>query len=202
MIASLRGVLVRRGADWAVIDVGGVGFRVAVPASTAAMLPAPGREVTLHTYTHVREDTLALYGFATEDELRLFEDIIGVSGMGPKLALTSLSTLRPAEFRRAVLEEDVAALTRISGVGRKTAQRMILELKGKLTPGPDDGDAAETVPPLDLPEADALAALMALGYAEADAARALSAVRRTEPRPEKTQELVRLALRELAPPVD
>lgn len=198
MIAMLRGRLLRRGADWIIVDVGGVGFRVAVPASTAAVLPGPGEEVTLHTYTHVREDTLALYGFASEDELRLFEDIISVSGMGPKLSLTTLSTLRPAEFRRAIAEEDVASLTRISGVGRKTAQRMILELKGKLTPGPEAEAATEAAAAVDAPEADALAALVALGYAEADAARAVRAVRSDDGAARDTAELVRLALRQLA----
>lgn len=194
----LRGTIVRRDTGWTLIDVGGVGYRVFVPASTGAGLPAIGDEATLHIYTHVREDTLALYGFASEDELQLFEDIISVSGMGPKLALTSLSTLRPAEFRRAVWEEDIAALTRISGVGRKTAQRMILELKGKLTPGPEDEPEAEAVAATDIPEADALAALVALGYGEAEAARALRDVRRENHQTIDTAELVRLALRRLA----
>lgn len=199
MIAMLRGTLLRRGADWTVVDVGGVGFRVSVPASTGAVLPGPGEEVTLHIYTHVREDTLALYGFASEDELRLFEDIISVSGMGPRLALTSLSTLRPADFRRAVLNEDVASLTRISGVGRKTAQRMILELKGKLTPGPEDEEEIEVSEARAMPEADALAALVSLGYGEADAVRALRDVRDQNEQLKDTAELVRLALRHLAP---
>lgn len=197
MIAMLRGTLLRRGTDWTIVDVGGVGYRVSVPTSTGTGLPAPGDEVTLHIYTHVREDTLALYGFASEDELQLFEDIISVSGMGPKLALTTLSTLRPAEFRRAVWEEDVAVLTRISGVGRKTAQRMILELKGKLTPGPEDEAAAEAAAAVDMPEADALAALVTLGYGEAEAARALREVRRENEQCADTAELVRLALRRL-----
>lgn len=203
MIALLRGTLVRRGRDWTIIDVGGVGFRVFVPASTGADLPVPGEAVTLHIHTHVREDALALYGFASEDELRLFEDITSVSGMGPRLALTSLSTLRPAEFRRAILDEDVASLTRISGVGRKTAQRMILELKNKLTPGPDDAAEGEVPSEMDMPEADALAALVALGYAEADAAGALRVARGLDAdRPMDTAELVRLALRQLAPSME
>lgn len=198
MIAMLRGRVLRRGPDWVVVDVGGVGYRVAVPASTAAALPGPGEEVTLHTHTHVREDTLALYGFASEDELRLFEDLMTVSGIGPRLSLTALSTLRPAEFRRAIAEEDVASLTRISGVGRKTAQRMILELKGKLTPGPEGDAGPQAAAAFDAPESDAVAALVALGYAEADAARAVRAARAAEGEAD-TARLVRLALRELAP---
>lgn len=197
MIAMLRGRLARRDADWIIVDVGGVGFRVSVPGPTAAAMPGVGEEVLLHIHTHVREDTLALYGFTSDEELRLFEQIVSVSGMGPKLAMTSLSTLRPAEFRRAIFEEDTAALTRIPGVGRKTAQRMILELKGKLTPMPEDDAAVEAAAGV-APDADAVAALVALGYAEADAARAVRAAQRADSAAEDTAELVRLALRQLA----
>lgn len=182
MIAMLQGALARHEGDRIIIDVGGVGYRVHVPLSTADNLPQLGERVTVHVYTHVREDILALYGFGTEDELLLFRDIIGVSGMGPRLALTSLSTLRPHEFRHAVAHEDVAELTRISGVGKKTAQRLILELKGKLTPAADDavvpaaidGAASPATPVTD----EALAALVALGYSEAEARPALEAVAR------------------------
>src|SRR5690625_2067383 len=171
----LQGVLARRQDDVIVVDIGGVGFRVRVPSSTTARLPGSGESVALHIYTHVREDTFALYGFATEDELVLFEDIISVSGMGPRLALTSLSTLQPQEFRRAIHQEDVSSLTRISGVGKKTAQRLILELKGKLTPAAEDGMAVSGVEaPVEVPVTEeALAALMALGYSEAEARPAL-----------------------------
>lgn len=201
MIAMLRGRLVRRDVDWIIVDVDGVGFRVSVPAPTAAALPGVGEEVILHVHTHVREDTLALYGFVSEEELRLFEQIISVSGMGPKLAMTSLSTLRPAEFRRAILEEDAASLTRIPGVGRKTAQRMILELKGKLTPVPEDDAAVEAAAGV-AADADAVAALIALGYSETDAARAVRAAQQVEPAAGDTAQLVRLALRHLASDVE
>lgn len=201
MIAMLRGRLVRRDVDWIIVDVGGVGFRVSVPAPTAAALPGVGEEVILHVHTHVREDTLALYGFVSEEELRLFEQIISVSGMGPKLAMTSLSTLRPAEFRRAIFEEDAASLTRIPGVGRKTAQRMILELKGKLTPVPEDDAAVEAAAGV-AADADAVAALIALGYSETDAARAVRAAQQVEPAAGDTAQLVRLALRHLASDVE
>lgn len=200
MIAMVRGQLVRHQSDWVIIDVGGVGYRVHVPSSTSAQLPALGETVTLHAYTHVREDVLALYGFATEDEMLLFEDIISVSGMGPRLALTSLSTLRPDEFRRAVTDEDVAGLTRISGVGKKTAQRLILELKGKLTPA-----AADALPGVDRgkepPVAeDALSALLALGYTEAEAVPALRLVQSDGGAGDgaDTATLLRQALRHLA----
>lgn len=199
LICLLRGRVVGRGIDWAIIDVGGVGFRVAVPTSTAAALPPPGQEATLHVHTHVREDALALYGFSREDELRLFEQIVSVSGMGPKLALTALSTLRPDEFRRAVAEEDAATLTRIPGVGRKTAQRIILELKGKLEAG-IVADAPGEVAAASALDEDAIAALVALGYAEAEAARAVRAARRTAEGFSDAAQLVRMALRELATP--
>lgn len=201
MIVMLRGQLVRQQADRVIIDVGGVGYGVNVPSSTASRLPAVGDTVTLYAYTHVREDVLALYGFATEDELLLFEDIISVSGMGPRLALTSLSTLRPHEFRHAVANEDVSALTRISGVGKKTAQRLILELKGKLTPAADDAlpapDTAGAPPVAD----DALAALVALGYTEAEALPALQLVQKETgdaAARADTATLLRNALRHLA----
>lgn len=201
MIAILRGRVVNRGVDWAIIDVGGVGFRVFVPATTAAALPPVGEETTLHVHTHLRENTLALYGFVGEDELRLFEQIIGVSGMGPKLALTALSTLRPDEFRRAVVEEDAATLTRIPGIGRKTAQRIILELKGKLE-APVAADVPVETAAFAPVDSDAVAALVALGYAEVDAVRAVRAARRASPATDDAARLVRLALRELAPTME
>lgn len=200
MIARLQGELIERRDARIVLDVGGVGYRVHVPSSTAQRLPPTGEVVTVHVYTHVREDVLALYGFVTEDEKLLFEDIISVSGMGPRLALTSLSTLQPSEFRRAVSNEDVTALTRISGVGKKTAQRLILELKGKLTPAAPDA-VASAEPAADAPVSDdALAALVALGYSEAEATPALKKVAEEldgadEP---DTTALLRRALRHLA----
>lgn len=203
VIAMLEGTLLRRQRDdQIVLGVGGVGFRVHVPASTASVLPGIGETVTLHVYTHVREDVLALYGFATEDEMSLFEDIISVSGMGPRLALTSLSTLQPAQFRRAVLHEDVATLTRISGVGKKTAQRLILELRGKLSPVAElEGAAAPPGLTEPSPAAEeALAALVALGYSEAEARPALS--KATEdaagPPEQDVTALLRRALKHLA----
>lgn len=198
MIAMLRGQLVRQKSNQLIIDVGGVGYLVHVPTPTAARLPAIGETVTLHTYTHVREDVLALYGFATEDELLLFEDIIGVSGMGPRLALTSLSTLHPHEFRRAIANEDVHALTRISGVGKKTAQRLILELKGKLTPAAADAQVALHDEEPQVAE-EALAALLALGYSEAEALPALRLVQSDAGGEQAdTATLLRYALRHLA----
>ncbi|HLT57549.1 MAG: Holliday junction branch migration protein RuvA [Limnochordales bacterium] len=196
MIGMLRGRLWQRGADWVIVDVGGVGYRVSVPAGTMAGLPAVGEELVLHTYTYVREDTLALFGFASEDELKLFEELMTVSGVGPRLALTALSTLNPDRLRRAVLDEDVAALVRIPGVGRKTAQRLILELKGRLS---RDGLPSAGAPVDDGAAADALAALVSLGYSQAEAAQALrAATQELDGQAADTAALVRAALRHLA----
>ena len=195
MIGMLRGRLWQRGADWVIVDVGGVGYRVSVPTGVLARLPAAGGDVTLHVHTHVREDALALFGFLSEEELRLFEEMMAVSGVGPRLALTALSTLPPEQLRRAVLDEDVGTLTRIPGIGRKTAQRLILELKGRLS----RTAGAEAAAGIDTPDVDALAALVSLGYSQSEAAQALLAVRRElDGQPADTAWLVRAALRHLA----
>ncbi|HEY8417438.1 MAG TPA: Holliday junction branch migration protein RuvA [Limnochordales bacterium] len=197
MIGMLRGRLWRRGADWVIVDAGGVGYRVYVPTGTLAQLPGLGEEVVLHTHTYVREDTLALFGFVAEEELRLFEELMTVSGVGPRLALTALSALPAEELRRAVVEEDVAALVRIPGIGRKTAQRIILELRGRLA----RGGAMAVVPagPGNQAMADALAALESLGYGQGEALQALRAAQQAlDGRPADTAELVRAALRHLA----
>ncbi|OUM94733.1 MAG: Holliday junction DNA helicase RuvA [Firmicutes bacterium ZCTH02-B6] len=196
MIGMLRGRLWQRGADWLVVDVGGVGYRVFVPTGVLARLPAIGGDVELYVHTHVREDALALYGFLAEEELRLFEELIGVSGVGPRLALTALSALSAEQLRRAVLDEDVGTLTRIPGIGRKTAQRMILELKGRLG---RTGATAGVPAPDAAPAADALAALVSLGYSQAEASQALAAAQRDmNGQPADTAKLVRMALRHLA----
>lgn len=196
MIGMLRGRLWQRGSDWVIVDVGGVGYRVSVPTGTAARLPGIGEEVVLHTHTYVREDTLALFGFLSLEEQHLFEELMTVSGVGPRLALTALSTLPPGELRRAVLDEDVTTLVRIPGVGRKTAQRMILDLKGRLA---RDGAATAVASPTDSAAVDALAALESLGYGQGEALQALrEAQKALDGRTVETAELVRRALRHLA----
>lgn len=196
MIGMLRGRLWQRGADWLIIDVGGVGYRVFVPTGVLSRLPGIGADVELHVHTHVREDALALFGFLAEEELRLFEELISVSGVGPRLALTALSSLSPEQLRRAVLDEDVATLMRIPGIGRKTAQRMILELKGRLS---RTGLPGGLPVPGDTTAADALAALVSLGYTQGEAAQALAAAQRElNGQRADTAQLVRMALRHLA----
>lgn len=206
MISMLRGRVWRKDDAGLVLDVGGVGYRVAVPASTRAELPPVGDETTLHIYTHVREDVFALYGFRSEDELVLFQDIIGVSGVGPRVALTSLSTLPPAEFRRAIFDDDVKRLTTIPGVGKKTAQRLILELKGRLTVTVDELRTSRDAAGDDTASRatdEAQEALVALGYTEAEAADALrraaeAADEATDEAVADAPELIRRALQYLA----
>ncbi len=143
MIAVLRGEVLDRGAGVVVIDVHGVGYRVLVPAG--ASLPLTGREVVLHTSLQVREDSMTLYGFMERDELRLFELLLTSSGVGPKLGLAALSALRPAALEAAIAEGDVATLTGVPGIGRKVAERLILELgdrAGAVTGAPAGSAAA------------------------------------------------------------
>ena len=194
MIASLRGRLADVLADGAVIDVGGVGYRVFLTPKALASLLREG-EVMVHTVTYVREDTLALYGFVSADERHVFEQLLGASGVGPKLALALLSVHSPDALRRAVSAGDTDALTLVPGIGRKGAARLILELRGRL------GDGAVELPadPVARPAyAEVREALAALGYAPAEIRAALESL------PEDagalpTQELLRLALRGLAP---
>ncbi len=165
MIAHLAGTLHEKGLQRLIVDVNGVGYHVLVPLSTMYAIGEPGSAVALRIHTHVREDALQLYGFATALEQALFERLISVSGIGPKVALSVLSGVEPAELPRAIRSSDLARLTRIPGVGRKTAERIVLELKDRL-PG---GDAVETLPskPGDDVRDDLLSALTNLGYQRA-----------------------------------
>jgi Holliday junction DNA helicase RuvA len=190
VIGFLRGRLDSRRPGAVLVDVGGVGYEVAVSATTAAALGAPGAEVRLLTRLVVREDALALFGFADEVEMGLFDLLVGVSGVGPKTALAVLSTFDPQRLRRAVLDEDVAALTAVPGVGRKTAQRIVLELRDKL--GGAAGQLPPAAGPADDAAAQAVAALMGLGFSAPEAHRAVAAV--GEPG-DDAAELVRRALR-------
>ena len=134
MIARLAGTLVMRDPEASIVDVQGVGYAVAHSLHTYSDLPATGQPVTLLTHLHVREDALLLFGFSTADERRLFELLLGVSGVGPRVALAVLSGLAPASFARAVVDENLGALTRIAGVGRKTAERIVIDLRDKMPP--------------------------------------------------------------------
>ncbi|MFY9588967.1 MAG: Holliday junction branch migration protein RuvA [Actinomycetota bacterium] len=176
MIGALFGKLVETYPDGALVDVNGVGYRVYSPASVLARLPGAGERVQLHTHLHVREDALTLYGFTTGDERDLFEVLIGVNGIGPKGALAVLSVYAPDALRRAVLGEDVDALTLIPGVGKKTASRMILELKEKLGAGDIDLGLIGAAPAVQQALSEVRAALLQLGYSTTEAREAIEAV--------------------------
>jgi len=181
MIAHLRGRLLAKHPNQVVVETAGVGYEVAISVPTYSHLPAVGSEVALHIYTHVREDLIALYGFLRSADKQLFEKLIAVNGIGPKLAITVLSGMAADELTGAIRGNDLARLTRIPGIGRKTAERLVLELRDKL-PFPVAGEvaipAAGTVV-----EEDVLSALVNLGYQRAAAEKAISSVARsgTEP---------------------
>jgi holliday junction DNA helicase RuvA len=172
MIALLRGVLVEKHPNQAVVDAGGVGYELHIPITTYTRLPDAGAEVRLRVYTHVREDTLALYGFLSLDEKNLFEKLIGVSGIGPSLAIKVLSGLAAVELIAAIRKGEVERLVRIPGVGKKTAERMVLELRDKL-PVPAGESAASPAPSLNEVEQDVLSALLNLGCARPAAEQAV-----------------------------
>ena len=173
MIAHLRGKLLAKHPNQAIVETAGVGYDVTISVPTFSDLPAVGGEVALHIHTHVREDALALYGFLRPSEKLLFEKLLTVSGIGPKLAITILSGMAADEMVGAIRGNDVARLTRIPGIGKKTAERMVLELRDKLPqPGPA---TAPTVPAMNATEEDVLSALLNLGYQRAAAEKALAA---------------------------
>lgn len=180
MIARLKGILVEKAPNRLIVDVGGVGYDVLVPLSTFYGLGEPGSSVTLRVHTHVREDAIALYGFSTPLELDLFERLIAINGIGPKLALAVLSGIDPAELVRAIRAQDVARLTRIPGVGKKTAERIGLELKDRL---PHAAAAPETLGGAeDDRRSDLLSALTNLGYKGAVADKAVDAAMKKTPK--------------------
>ena len=203
MIASLRGTLLEKTPGACVLEVGGVGYLVQVSSHTATGLPAAGQPVFLRTRQIVREDSVQLFGFAAAEELELFDLMIAVSGVGPRLALAVLSGLRPQALRRAIREEQVGLLTSVPGIGKKTAERLVVELRDKLEALPALGSAE---PPRDgglLPRSerwnDAVAALTRLGYTAAQAQEAVRRVAGAE-EDQSLEQLVRRALALLGRP--
>ncbi len=197
MIASVRGTLLERGEGWCVVEAGGVGYHVHVSTHTLEALPPPGQEVRLRTRQVVREDAHMLFGFAEPDELRLFDLLIGVNGVGPKLALAALSGLRPAALARAIRDENLAAIVAVPGIGRKTAERLVVELRDKLdfvagTAAPARARGDGVLPRTERFD-DAVSALVTLGMT---AAQSQDVVRRAhEEAPDATlEELLKRAL--------
>lgn len=174
MIAHLRGKLLAKHPNQVIVETSGVGYDVTISVPTFSDLPEIGAEVALYIHTHVREDVIALYGFLRSSEKLLFEKLITVSGIGPKLAITILSGMPADDMVRAIRGNDIARLTRIPGIGKKTAERMVLELRDKL---PEAGaPAAPTTTALSATEEDVLSALLNLGYQRPLAERAMQAV--------------------------
>ena len=169
MIAGLKGTIQALGSDWAIVNVNGIGFQVYMPTSTLSTLGATGEEVELHTHLHLREDNATLYGFASAEELGLFQTLIGVSGLGPKLALSMLSAMSVEKLTMAIASGSADLLAEVPGIGKKMAERLIVELKGKIAAGWIGAPAQLTEE-----NADVLAALTSLGYSVREATRAVA----------------------------
>jgi Holliday junction DNA helicase RuvA len=191
MIGRLSGRIISKQAPVLVLDVNGVGYEIDAPMSTFYVLPGPGEPVVLLIHTHVREDAIHLYGFATEAERMLFRSLIRVSGIGARLALTILSGIEVGAFVRCVQSADESALVRLPGVGKKTAQRLLVEMKDKLD-GVPVAFAAPALSAAGTPVEEAVTALIALGYKPVDASRMITAVERAGA---GTEELIRMALK-------
>ena len=200
MISYIRGELAAVETEKVIVDVGGVGYGIYMPAQAMSLLPSPGNEVKIHTYLNVREDAMQLFGFLTRDDLEVFRLVIGVSGIGPRGGLSILSQLSPDSLRFAVMSGDVKAISAAPGIGKKTAEKLIIELKDKLsiedvlnnaiqeseadfTPGNSNGIQAEAVQ-----------ALVALGYGNAESLRAVKAVNLENP---TVEELLKEALKKM-----
>jgi len=197
LIAHLRGRILEKHPNRIIVEVDGVGYDVSVPLSTFYGLGEPGGEIALRIHTHVREDALALYGFASLLEQDLFERLIGVSGIGPKLALAVLSGIEPLELVQAIERGDLARLTAIPGVGKKTSERIVLELKDRL-PKVQIAPAAAGVAEPPVLRDDLLSALMNLGYHRPLAEKAVDAALKTVGRDAGFERTLKQALRELA----
>jgi holliday junction DNA helicase RuvA len=199
MIARLSGILIEKAVTQCVVDVNGAGYRVVVPLTTFYELPDVGQPVVIHIHTHVREDAIHLYGFHAQEEREVFQMMISVSGIGPKLAVNILSGIAAGELVRAVTEEDLKRLTGIPGVGKKTAERMILELKDKAaklgretSPG-----GAVVIKTGAMIQDDALSALVNLGYKGSAVKEVVDRIMREAPEPPSLDMLLKQALRVL-----
>ena len=197
MIGFLRGILADKGDGYIIIDVNGVGYQVFVPANSTAYLNAEGEEVLVYTSMIVREDDVSLFGFSGKGELDAFRKLIGVSGVGPKAAISILSAFTLDQFKQAIVFEDAKSLQRANGIGKKTAERIVLELKDKFTAQAPDGsylDSGAADVPAQGGRGEAISALVALGYSRGEATSALASV------PEKdltTEEYIKRALKNL-----
>lgn len=195
MIASIQGVLEARRAGYVIIRTGGFGIRVFAPTSTLSRLGDTGSEVSLYTHFYVREDGMALYGFSSEEDRDAFEQLIGISGVGPKIALALLSMMDAQTFYKAIADEDQQRLALTPGVGKKLAAKLVLELKGKLPSLVALGGAGATSPGGKM-QSEVLEALMGLGFSAVEAQAALSKI--PQDRPMTLEEQITIALRSFA----
>lgn len=199
MISYIRGELAALEKDKVIVDVGGVGYGIYMPGQAMALLPAAGSEVKIHTYLNVREDAMQLFGFLTRDDLEIFKLLIGVSGIGPKGGLSILSKLSPDDLRYAVLSGDVKAISAAPGIGKKTAEKLIIELKDKLDIADvlDHAIGNDTAPQTEnngSVSSEAVQALVALGYGSTESLRAVKQVQLEDP---TVEELLKEALKKL-----
>jgi Holliday junction DNA helicase RuvA len=198
MIGQIRGILIEKKPPEILVDVGGLSYELQIPMSTAYQLPEVGSELRLHTHFVVREDAQLLYGFFELKDKTLFRALIRVNGVGPKMALAILSGMAADEFARTVRENDVSAMTRMPGIGKKTAERLIVEMRDRLTEW-DDAEATATLP--GAPQStsamgkESETALIALGYKPQQAARAVAMVLKSDPEVPDSESLIRLALK-------
>ena len=197
MYAYISGVLQHKGTSIIIVETGGIGYKINASAATLAQLGESGANVKIYTHLHVREDDMSLFGFASQEELSMFELVITVSGVGPKVALALLSAVSPSKFSLSVITGDAKALTQAKGVGLKVAQRIILELKDKL--GSIGGDISEIMESADKimatdEKAEAVNALMALGYTKGEAMSAMAAIKEINL---SAEEYVKKALKQL-----
>lgn len=198
MIAQLSGTLVHKSPQYLIIDVGGVGYRVTVSLNSFSGLPDVGTQVTIHTHTHLREDQISLFGFVTLEEKSIFQKLIAISGVGPKIALTILSGIPAIELAEAIGREDCLRLQSVPGVGKKTAERIIIELKDKLARDYPSAETATTAPGARRLYDDVLSALMNLGYQHPIAEKAMKRVSWNEL--STIESAIRATLKELAKP--
>lgn len=201
MISYIRGELVEIEEDKVIVDVGGIGFGIYMSGRAAALLPSPGSEVRLHTYMNVKEDAMQLFGFLTKDDLSVFRLLIGVNGIGPKAGLNILSSLSPDDLRFAVVANDVKAIMAAPGIGKKTAEKLILELKDKLKledvleHGVSETDLSQTSGANQV-QSEAIQALTALGYGSTEALQAVKKAGQEEG--DDVEALLKKALKKMA----
>ncbi len=199
MIGRIRGVLVDKKPPEIQIDVAGICYEVQVPMSTLYQLPELGKELTLHTHFVVREDAQLLYGFFEEKDKSMFRSLIKINGVGPKMALGILSSMEANEFVRAVRSNDINAMVKMPGIGKKTAERLLIEMRDRLKDwDAEEGNTKESVSASASITSDAETALISLGYKPQQAAHAIAAVLKTNPEIQGSEELIRHSLKSMA----